>query len=226
MRAGLRRAAVHAPLQAVAHRGRGGVEASLTGDSRGPCVGSRASRMRRPSAHVRASLPLGYPSGPAAQNSSQVRRERGRDSAQHEPVPQPGFLTRSYILDGPSTRLIFRRSPPRERLLPARSCARAARDRWGGVLCRPRSQFRSAQKRNPGRERPRLSSAMQRRICPEGSFTSWVPRVVAGVNVGCLHGAKRVANRHGRTPGSHVFGAIKMTQFAVDMCGRCSGRKV
>ncbi len=47
--------------------------------------------------------------------------------------------------------------------LAAGSCATWPHDRWGGVLCRPGQRFRSAHKRNPGRERPRLRPAMQAR---------------------------------------------------------------
>jgi hypothetical protein len=130
--------------------------------------------MRGPSPHLRPPLSPGKPSARAAFRMSARGREGGRDSAQHQPVSQPGSLTRPYTHDGRVVAAFLRRRPPRERSLAAVSCAHTPRDGWGGVLCRPGSGFRSASKRNPGRERPRL---WPRGLAHghSGSFTSWVP---------------------------------------------------
>ena len=109
----LRRAAIHPPLQAMADRRKRGADADLTGDSRGSRVASCADRMRGPPSHVRPSLSPGKPSAGAASRTSAGGREGGRDSAQHQPVPQPRSLTRSHLHDGRVVAAILRRRPPR-----------------------------------------------------------------------------------------------------------------
>jgi hypothetical protein len=73
----------------------------------------------------------------AASRTSRGGTEGGRCSAQHQPVPQPGSLTRSRTQDGLLCRLHPPLSPRHEHHLPARSCASALHDRGDGVLCRP-----------------------------------------------------------------------------------------
>ena len=123
------------PLQAVAGRGGRGADSALTSDSRGSRVGSRADRMRRPAPHLRHLSPL-VSRRRSRRKRLQTGRERGRDAAQHQPVPQPGSLTRSCIHDGLVVATILRRTVAGTPSA-CNGCANAPRNRWGGVLCRP-----------------------------------------------------------------------------------------
>jgi hypothetical protein len=143
----------------LADRGQGRAGASPTGHRRGTRRGPRAPRVRGLAARLRALLAC-RPGGARTPSMRYGRGQRGGQRERKPRAPSTGPLT------GLSTGRTIRRDrrPHRspqgrfteQALLSTARCASCRRRQMGRRSLPPPTGFRSAQKRNPGRERPRL----------------------------------------------------------------------
>src|SRR5205807_426432 len=118
-------------------------------------------------ARLRASLPVGDPAPSASAPTSKRRREGGRDSAHGKPFPQPCSLTRLPFTIGSLARRVVRASDDGDAV-----CCNDLRERVPRQIERRSVPLQIAvpirAEANPGRERPRLWSALQPRPRPGG----------------------------------------------------------